>query len=1083
MYSTGLRLNTLSGKLAALLGSASLLTLASATAQAQMVAQGQMAQAEEVPENVLITGSLIRGAAAVGVPVTNLSPQDFAMTGALTTADLFRTVPAATVSPGPVATQSGANIERATKVNIRNLDSGTATRSLLMIDGVRAPAQGNGLCEIDPSIIPALSQERIDILVDGASATYGSDAIGGVINIILKKNFDGAVTQLRYTTAPGGKNRYLASQLWGRTWDGGDITLSYEWYDDSPILGNAHSNMTVNFSPWGLDNRIPLASSAPGTISAGPAFTNTLGTLGTGATLGTNCQNCFAIPHGTGHAFAPGPGGVGPTTPFSAPTLNWGAFNTAANIGTNGTRNAFNPYLISWYDAAQQRNGGAITVDQRLTKDISFYGEAFYSNRRAEFLNPSNLSPSSTNDLFVGVPTFNPYYPTGGAPTNLRVAYNIGIENPSITAAYELADRYMGGLHIALPFGWEGNIYYAETYDSSFNHVSGTVNTNAVSAALGWTIPVSPASGTTPAIATWTKPANVPYLNLFCDATQMQCNSPTTLNYITGIRQFKEQFWINEKGATFDGPIFDLPAGTLKGAVGGIFQSNHFNFVTFDSTGTSNLIAPMLVDAESRTIWAGFAQINIPIFGDNFNFPGFRKLELEASWRHDQYSDVGGTSNPKIAANWTISEDAGVTLHAAWGSNFRAPVFGEISPLANVAFALWNAPAIQQQSADIVEQCGNPNSGAAKFYGTIACGNTAKPVGISMNGGSAPSIAAGLRDIVNKQFKNVTPENANNWSAGLEFAPTAFVKGLDLQATWYSVKITGLLTGFGNPTTTTFNDPTKGFTYIVPTDIAGAGVDVANCSCNATPSTCPEFQNMIVGLLSNGRNSVPVSALTNIMWINDGGTLNVGWRKTQGIDWSASYDFDAGDYGAWNVGMVGTYFLKNETQTLPGSPITDSYHSTVSSGGVNESDGVPTAIRFRYRGRLGWSNGPLSVTGFMNYESHWFHAQSAPPNVNHQCQAGNPYVGGGSSVCAIEGYTNIEPSYYTFDLSMGYDTGDSPANTYLRNIQFQLVIQNIMDKHPPFEYRISTGGGNPAALDILKSDQGRTISFIMTKTW
>src|SRR5215831_10197013 len=130
MYSTGLRLNTLSGKLAALLGSASLLTLATATgAQAQMVAQGQMAQAEEVPENVLITGSLIRGAAAVGVPVTNLSPQDFAMTGAVTTAELFRTVPAATVAPGPVATMSGANIERATKVNIRGLDSGTATRS------------------------------------------------------------------------------------------------------------------------------------------------------------------------------------------------------------------------------------------------------------------------------------------------------------------------------------------------------------------------------------------------------------------------------------------------------------------------------------------------------------------------------------------------------------------------------------------------------------------------------------------------------------------------------------------------------------------------------------------------------------------------------------------------------------------------------------------------------------------------------------------------------------------------------------------------------------------------------------------
>src|SRR5215831_5993164 len=375
MNLTASRLNA-GAKLATLLGTASLLTLANAPAvQAQMA---QTAQTEEAtPENVLITGSLIRGAAAVGVPVTNLSPQDFAMTGAATTAELFRTVPAANVSPGPIATQSGANIERATRVNIRGLDTGNATRSLLMIDGVRAPAQGNGLCEIDPSIIPALSQDRIDILVDGASATYGSDAIGGVINVILKRNFDGAITQLRYSEAPGGKNRYLASQLWGRTWDGGDITLSYEWYDDSPIMGNAHSNLTVNFSPWGLDNRTPLQSSLPGTISTGAPS----------ATQGTTCTNCFAIPHGAGGNFAPGAGGVGPTTPFSAPTLNWGAFSPT-NGGTNGTRNEFNPYLLSWYDAAQQRNAATITLDQRLTKDISFYGEGWYSNRRAEYYNP-----------------------------------------------------------------------------------------------------------------------------------------------------------------------------------------------------------------------------------------------------------------------------------------------------------------------------------------------------------------------------------------------------------------------------------------------------------------------------------------------------------------------------------------------------------------------------------------------------------------------------------------------------------------------------------------------------------------------
>src|SRR5437870_5723472 len=170
-------MNPKTSKLTTLLGTASLLTMANAiAAQAQQVAQAQMAQAspQEVPEQVLITGSLIRGTAAVGVPVTNLGPQDYRQTGSLTTSDLFRTVPQFNVIPGPVGTQA-ANVERGTRVNLRQLDTGSAPRSLMMIDSVRYPPQGNGLCQIDPSIIPNVAVDRIDLLLDGASATYGSD--------------------------------------------------------------------------------------------------------------------------------------------------------------------------------------------------------------------------------------------------------------------------------------------------------------------------------------------------------------------------------------------------------------------------------------------------------------------------------------------------------------------------------------------------------------------------------------------------------------------------------------------------------------------------------------------------------------------------------------------------------------------------------------------------------------------------------------------------------------------------------------------------------------------------------------------
>src|SRR6478752_7604579 len=259
-------------KLATLMGSASLFTLATAlSAQAQQTAQAQMAQAapEAAPEQVLITGSLIHGTAAVGVPVTNLGVQDFTQTGNVTLGDLFRTVPVANVSPGPSAVNSGGHQERETRVNIRGLDQ-TGPRTLLLIDGVHFPAQADGICAIDPSIIPALALDRVDILADGASAAYGSDAIAGVINVVLKRGFNGATTLLHVQQPDKG-----ASQLYGRTWDGGDFTFTYEWIDEAPIYGTAHSNYTMNYTPWGLDNRIPLPSALPGIISTGaPANAN-----------------------------------------------------------------------------------------------------------------------------------------------------------------------------------------------------------------------------------------------------------------------------------------------------------------------------------------------------------------------------------------------------------------------------------------------------------------------------------------------------------------------------------------------------------------------------------------------------------------------------------------------------------------------------------------------------------------------------------------------------------------------------------------------------------------------------------------
>jgi hypothetical protein len=468
-------------------------------------------------------------------------------------------------------------------------------------------------------------------------------------------------------------------------------------------------------------------------------------------------------------------------------------------------------------------------------------------------------------------------------------------------------------------------------------------------------------------------------------------------------------------------------------------------------------------------------------------------LDLEASWRHDQYHGTlnGGTSNPKVGFTWNLSEDLGVTFRGGWGTSFRFANAGEYSVVASDAAADFNLPsALTSSTAVIAMTCGANTVGSAAAallaagivdaLGKTGCGSA--PAGVSWSGGPQTVLrtfinaSTGLPDSREGGI-NLAPEKSTNWSFGAEFAPQTFLRGLDIQATWYSVKINGTLLGFNNPTATTLANPNERFHFILPSDL---GCPVAQ---NATPAACAPFELMVSKFLQDPNNVANGAALTQIYWINDGGTVGTGFIKVEGVDWQASYDWDMGDLGAWNVGMVGTYYLHRFFVQVPGSPVTDAFHQTLGANGTLGQPGVETLPRFKYRARLGWSNGAWSVTGFMNYESHYYHTQGSPPNVNNQCTVAGGSTGGGTFPCLINNYSNIQPPWYTFDLSMGYDTGDTPSNTYLKNIGIQFIIQNLMGIHPAFQYGPSNQGRTFAAYDILKGDQGRTFGVTVTKTW
>ena len=1056
----------------ALLGTASFLTIAG-TAAAQT--QGNAPPVEEV----LVTGSLIRGGAAVGVPVTALSEQDFSETGSVTVSDMLKSLPAVSVQVGNPVNESGGRVLHDQNIQIHNVPSANANETLLMVDGQRFPFQGLGQCSVDPSIIPQLAVDRIDVLADGASATYGSDALAGVVNVILKHGYDGAISKVQYgrSTDIGG-DTVDASQLFGRKWDTGSVDLTYDVTHVSAIHGPARDYFTGNYEPYGFEDNTPIGSSNPGVVSTGGLKTLANG-AGLSAKVGTRfCANCFSIPSGTGWNYGDTAAHTNPTAPGSMPTTTWTAL-----LANAGVKNEKNPDSFTDVLPSQDTSEAVLTFDQHLFDGLSVFAEAFYFNRRSTQHMTPGVSPIKYNLISaVPVPTTNPYYPAG-APAGLRVSYNLAYEVNGLMDAGEHGGRYEFGVNANLPYDWNGKIYYSMSRNDGYVTVIGTANNDAVSAALGNTVQGIAGNTSLAPLGTFTKPDNVPYLNPFCDATQFKCNSPTTLAYISAHhRDYNVNWIIGEGGADFDGPVVDLPGGTMKAAVGAVTYSDHTLYSqNFDvDTDTPNVVR----DNITYTDWAVFAQTDIPVIGEMNKLPGVEALTVQLGIRHDDYNTFGSVTTPKVGAKWLVGW--GLSLNADWGRAFRAPITGESSAVngaldepvnfagGDVAdgFPLLCNPVPGQPNA---HNAANPGTLDAYLNPTCSASEAlSAPGGILLQGGAG--VAAAMRP-----GASVGPENSINWNLGFDFAPTDFLKGLDVGLTWYNLKIKGPITdnahgatalgtnGDNDPAGKVCTAPTSGCVFLVR----------ANPNLPITDPANATFMQIVNALFTNPRETLVAADLQNIQFVEDDAANNLGLLKIGGVDFNARYDFDLGDMGAWNVGVTGNYKLVNDSQAGAGTPVVSTFKGQNSGG------------RLSYRGRLGWaaSGGEfegLNVTGFVNYIPHGpilFGSRYVPPACYWQtgfsagsCYPGSPYSDLGNI------YPDDSPGLYTFDVSLGYETRTMPANTYLQNLNFQLTVNDILNKAPPFQH-YNDGGRVAAAFVQTLSPLQRYINFAITKSW
>ncbi len=183
-------------------------------------------------EQVDVTGSLIHGVQDAVAPLIYLKQQQLAMTDYETVQDALYSQPILSLNGPREDLGIDANDQYGAGLDLRGLGVGA---TLVLVNGERQPLSGFNGDFVDVSTIPLSAVQRIEVLPDGASALYGSDAIAGVVNIIMRNDFDGARSELRYGTAGGGRREMVASQLLGTHWSGGHAMLAYQYSDETPL--------------------------------------------------------------------------------------------------------------------------------------------------------------------------------------------------------------------------------------------------------------------------------------------------------------------------------------------------------------------------------------------------------------------------------------------------------------------------------------------------------------------------------------------------------------------------------------------------------------------------------------------------------------------------------------------------------------------------------------------------------------------------------------------------------------------------------------------------------------------------------
>jgi iron complex outermembrane receptor protein len=589
-----------------------------------------MAQDAQAPiQRVEITGSSIKRASAeTASPVQIITAVDLQKSGKGTVAEYLQTLTADGAGSLPTGFGNGF-AAGSTAISLRGLG---ATSTLVLLNGRRmapfARADDGQKSFTDLSTIPMEAVERIEVLKDGASSTYGADAIAGVVNIILRKDFTGVILK-----ATGGQSKYQDGEM-GKgslTWgmgkldsDGYNVLVNAEVYRNNTLLNKDRADRAWighgDIRPWGypLGTQFATGNTVAGTASASPTGAIRNPANNTYVTL-PGCET-FSV----SKPQDPNGGCLWHSDQFRSmqPQID------GVNLYTRGTKNLANGMQAYAELGYSKRDTSFTLTPPSITPTVAFPPNATTPSGVINF-----GSGAGTTIMMAANHPQNPY----GVPVRVRYsAWDVGASTRSVNNEF---NRFVVGLKGAA-MGWDFDTAYVHSQSKLDLLYSNMLNMQVVKDALGnsaspyFPYYIGAQAGKNPA-------------SLYAAMTRTATSHSTTKVDVIDFKASRE--------------LMQLPGGAMGLAIGAEHRREKLDNPSLSGTQDGSINASYVAAKGDEKISAVFAEIAAPVLSS---------VELSAAVRYDKYTNFSSTT-PKLGAKWTPLKTFAV--RGTYSEGFRAP--------------------------------------------------------------------------------------------------------------------------------------------------------------------------------------------------------------------------------------------------------------------------------------------------------------------------------------------------------------------------------------------------------------------------